>query len=145
MNKFFVWSRDVSTATPPVFGPFVSDPKAYFDTDTQRWFVTELILDQDPSTGNLTGTSGVMIAVSTSPDATGTYNIFRLDTTDVTGTPDHAGCPCLGDQPLIGADANGFYITTNEFPLFEDGFNGSQVYAMSKTALAAGTMPAVVQ
>jgi len=144
MNQFFGLAPEVSTATPPVFGPFVSDPKAYFDTDTQRWFVTELILDVDPSTGNLTGTTGVIIAVSTSPDATGTYNVFRLDTTDVTGTPDHAGCPCLGDQPLIGADANGFYITTNEFPLFQAGFNGAQVYAMSKTALAAGTMPPVV-
>lgn len=144
MNQFFGLAPEVSTATPPVFGPFVSDPKAYFDSDTQRWFVTEVILDVDPSTGNLTGTSGVIIAVSTSPVATGTYNVFRLDTTDVTGTPDHAGCPCLGDQPLIGADAHGFYITTNEFPVFQAGFNGAQVYAMSKTALAAGTMPTVV-
>jgi len=144
MNQFFGLAPEVSTATPPVFGPFVSDPKAYFDTDTQRWFVTEVILDVDPSTGNLTGTTAVLIAASSSPDATGTYNVFRLDTTDVTGTPDHAGCPCFGDQPLIGADANGFYISTNEFPLFQAGFNGAQVYAMSKTALAAGTMPTVV-
>jgi hypothetical protein len=86
MNQFFGLAPEASTATPPVFGPFLSDPKAYFDTDTQRWFVTELILDVAPSTGNLTGTSGVIIAVSTSPDATGTYNVFRLDTTDVTGT-----------------------------------------------------------
>jgi hypothetical protein len=144
MNQFFGLAPELSTATPPVFGPFVADPKAYFDTDTQRWFVTELILDVVPSTGNLSGTTGVIIAVSASPDSTGTYNIFRLDTTDVTGTPEHAGCPCVGDQPLIGADANGFYITTNEFPLFHAGFNGAQVYAMSKTALAAGTMPTVV-
>jgi hypothetical protein len=144
MNQFFGLAPEVSTATPPVFGPFVSDPKAYFDTETQRWFLTEAILDVDPSTGNLTGTTGIIIAVSTGPDATGTYNIFRLDSTDVTGTPDHAGCPCLGDQPLIGADANGFYITTNEFPVFQAGFNGAQVYAMSKTALAAGMKPTVV-
>lgn len=144
MNQFFGLAPELSTATPPVFGPSVFDPKAYFDTDTQRWFVTEAILDVDPSTGNLSGTSGVIIAVSASPDATGMYNVFRLDTTDVTGTPEHAGCPCVGDQPLIGADANGFYITTNEFPLFHAGFNGAQVYAMSKTALAAGTMPTVV-
>jgi len=50
----------------------------------------------------------------------------------------------LGDQPLIGADANGFYVSTNEFPLFSAGFNGAQVYAMSKTALAGGMLPAVV-
>ena len=49
-----------------------------------------------------------------------------------------SGCPCLGDQPLIGADANGFYVTTNEFPILEDGFNGAQVYAMCKWRSPAG-------
>ena len=56
----------------------------------------------------------------------------------------HDGCPCFGDQPLIGADANGFYVTTNEFPIFEAGFNGAIVYAMSKSALAAGSAGTVV-
>jgi hypothetical protein len=56
------------------------------------------------------------------------------------GTPDHncAGGPCFADFPHIGADKNGIYITTNEFPLFEDGFTGAQVYAISKAALVAG-------
>ena len=62
--------------------------------------------------------------------------------TNVTGTPEHAGCPCFGDQPLIGADQYGFYVSTNEFPLFQAGFNGAQVYAMSKAKLAAGIDPA---
>src|SRR5439155_1687833 len=41
------------------------------------------------------------------------------------------------DYPHIGADANGIYLTTNEFPLFADGYIGAQIYAMSKQALAA--------
>jgi hypothetical protein len=60
------------------------------------------------------------------------------------GRPSHAGCPCFGDQPLIGADTNGFYVSTNEFPISGPGFNGAQIYAMSKSALAAGTLPPVV-
>ncbi len=143
MSQFFGVAPEIVRPSGP-FGPFISDPKAYFDSDTQRWFVTELILDENQTTGNFTGTTGVLIAVSQTPDPTGSFNIFRLDTTDNTGTPDHASCPCLGDQPLIGADANGFYISTNEFPVFHAGFNGSQVYAMSKTALAAGSLPPVV-
>ncbi len=47
-------------------------------------------------------------------------------------------CPCIGDYPHIGVDANGYYITTNEYPWFVAGFNGAQIYAMSKTALASG-------
>jgi hypothetical protein len=35
-------------------------------------------------------------------------------------------------------DKNGVYITTNEFPLFADGFTGAQVYAISKRALVNG-------
>ena len=91
----------------------------------------------DPATGNLLSHSAVLLAVSQSADPTGGWNVYSLDTTNNTGTPDHQGCPCFGDQPLIGADANGFYITTNEFPIAGDGFNGAQVYAISKAALAA--------
>src|SRR5205085_5895236 len=53
------------------------------------------------------------------------------------------------DQPLIGADANGFYSSTNEFgpvtQLPNVSFNGDQIYALSKTALENGTAPSVVQ
>jgi len=143
LNAFFGLPVEINRTTG-VFGPFTTDPRAYFDVDTQRWFVTMLEIDQDPVTGDLLGHSEVMIAVSTTSDPTGTWSIFSIDVTNDTGTPEHAGCPCFGDQPLIGADAYGFYISTNEFPLFEDGFNGAQVYAMSKTKLAAGIVPTVV-
>src|SRR5258708_30284754 len=47
--------------------------------------------------------------------------------------------PCLGDYPHIGADANGFYITTNEFYVFSPGFfTGAQIYGFSNAQLAAG-------
>src|SRR5262249_62026741 len=46
----------------------------------------------------------------------------------------------LGHYPHIGADANGFYITTNESDLATapGQFHGAQVYAFSKRQLAAG-------
>src|SRR5205814_1244087 len=55
------------------------------------------------------------------------------------GTPVHPNCPCLGDYPHIGADANGVYLTTNEFP-FSGGFNSAQIYAVSKRDLVAGAV-----
>jgi len=57
-----------------------------------------------------------------------------------------AGFQAAGDQPLLGADANGFYVSTNEFPITgsPSTFNGAQVYAMSKQALVDGNLPAVL-
>ena len=39
----------------------------------------------------------------------------------------------------LGVDANGLYITTNEFELLSPGrFRGAQIYAISKRGLVAG-------
>jgi hypothetical protein len=131
---------------------FTSDPRCFFDTQVRRWFVTILQIDIDPKTGNVTNHSHGLIAVSTTDSPLSTFNIFSIDTTDdgTNGTQNHVGCPCFGDQPLMGTDANGFYYTTNEFsitaltgggPVFS---NGAQVYALSKRKLAANLSPTVV-
>jgi hypothetical protein len=135
LNRFFFQESAIvrATATTPArYGHFVSDPKAYFHAATGHWFVTALSIDTNPATGALVGRSRVHVAVSRTADPTGSWNFYSIETTNGTGTTlGHAGCPCFGDQPLIGADANGFYITTNEFPIFVGGFNGAQVYAVS--------------
>jgi len=64
--------------------------------------------------------------------------VFVLSTTnDGSNGITHPNCPCLPDQPLIGLDSNGLYISTNEFSVFGNGFNGSQLYGISKQKLAA--------
>ena len=70
---------------------------------------------------------------------------IQLPTTDdgTAGTPSDPGCPCFGDQPLLGADANGIYVTTNEYSITGPAFNGAQIYALSKTGLETGTNTAV--
>ena len=145
INQFFGLAPEIDRVNL-VFGDFTSDPKCYYDAPTGRWFLTILQADVDSATGNFTGGTSVMIAVSQASNPTLGWNILKLDTTDGDGTlPGHPNCPCLGDQPLIGADANGFYVSTNEFPLFANGFNGAQVYAMSKTAIegaASGSISA---
>lgn len=122
--------------TTGVFGPFVSDPKCYFDPGTQRWFHTVLVITQDPKTGELKAPAFVYIAVSESSEALGSYFIYRINTTDRS----HPNCPCFGDQPLIGADKFGFYVSTAEYDLkpFGAHFNGPQIYAMSKQKLVNG-------
>ena len=145
LNQFFGLAPEINRTTG-VYGDFTSDPKCYYDSDTGHFFLTMLQIDVVPSTGNFGSRSHVYIAVSKKSDPTAGWNILSFDTTDdgQNGTPNHAGCPCLGDQPLIGADKYGFYVSTNEFPLFTNGFNGAQVYAFSKTALEKGVSAAGV-
>lgn len=63
-----------------------------------------------------------------------------IDSTD----PGGRGCPCFADQPLIGLDKYNIYVSGNEFPIAQPSpfYNGAEVYAISKSQLAANT-PAV--
>src|SRR5207247_11260361 len=92
-------------------------PRCYFDSSTDRWLLTVLEIDLDPSTTPSLSRSRILLAVSQTGTPAGMWNVYELFTSNdgSNGTPIHSGCPCFGDQPLIGADANGFYISTNEF------------------------------
>jgi hypothetical protein len=138
-------------------GPSLTDPSCIFDQAIGRFVQVVLTLDRVSLTNpNLTGKNHLDIAVSNTGDPTQGFTIFKLpvqnDGTD--GTPDH-GCfftshgvhvhdPCLGDYPHIGADANGIYLTTNEFTFFGSGFFGAQVYAIGNSALTGGPLSAVL-
>jgi len=144
LNSFYGYTPAIDrTKNPLQFGPSITDPSCTFDVQTQRWFHVVLTLDRAVITSQaLSGTNHLDIAVSATADPTGAWNIYSLPVQDdgTQGTPNHncAAGPCLGDYPHIGADANGFYVTTNEFSLFGPGFIGAQIYAFSKTQLAAG-------
>lgn len=136
INQFLGLAPEVVRASPLIFGDFTSDPRCLYDADTDRWFFSILQLDVDPGTGDFSGGSHLYVAVSKTGDPTGSWNVFRLTTTG-----HGVRCPCFGDQPLIGADANGFYLSTNAFSLVTGRFVGAQIYAMSKFALGAGLPP----
>jgi len=139
LNGFFGLAPAI-VRSGPTYGPFTSDPRVYYDAPTGRWFLTMLEIDTDPKTGALLGHSALFVAVSKSNDPTQAWNIFSFDTTNAGGN----GCPCFGDQPLIGADQNGFFITTNEFSIAGPAFNGAQIYAVSKKSLENGMASVVV-
>ena len=141
LNTFYGYPAAINRSNGH-FGPEVTDPSCYFDRDTQRWFHVALTLDRVGVTSRLAGTNHLDIAVSNTPSPLGSWTIYTLPVQNdgTQGTPNH-GCangPCLGDYPHLGADANGIFITTNEFALFAPGFYGSQIYALSKQQLALG-------
>lgn len=140
LNQFYGYPSAINRSTGQ-FGPSLTDPSCYFDQATQRWFHVVLTLDRVGTSSRLSGTNHLDLAVSQSANPLGNWTVYRIPVQDdgSQGTPNHkcAGGPCLGDYPHIGADANGIYLTTNEFPFFAGGFHGAQIYAISKQALVS--------
>lgn len=138
LNSFFGLAPAVSSHFPPTYGPALSDPRCYYDSATDRWFLSALEIDVNPFTGDVGYRSSVLIAVSQSGDPTGDYALFSIDTTNdgVDGTQAQPNCPCFGDQPRIGADANGFYISDDSYPIHGNlNSDGGELYALSKSGL----------
>lgn len=137
LNSFYGYAPAINRTTG-VRAQFVTDPSCLYDAATQRFFVVVLTLETLPN-GAFTGENHIDIAVSQTAAPTGKWNIYRIDVTnDGTNTGGVNPGPYLGDYPHIGADANGFYVTTNAYPWTGNGFAGAQVYAFSKSQLAAG-------
>src|SRR5947208_4859164 len=145
LNSFYGYPAAVIRPSGP-FGPFVTDPSCLYDAATQRFFVIALTLNTNPATGGFTTVNHLDVAVSQTSNPTGGWNIYRFDVTnDGTNTGGVNPGPYLGDYPHIGADANGFYITTNAYPWCCNGFSGAQIYAFSKVQLAAGAASVAMQ
>ena len=147
INQFYGYPPSITRPDGPPFGPFMFDVSCYFDPATNRWFHMSDVLEQDEATGEFTGGNTLELAVSKTGNPLGKWRIYRIYSTNdgTNGTPDH-GCtdgtsapgPCFADYPHIGADANGFYISVNEFEFFGPAFIGVNVYALSKDDLAEG-------
>jgi hypothetical protein len=138
LNSFYGYPPAINRTTG-IRGQFVTDPTCIYDAGAQRFFVVVLTLEVVPTTGAFTTVNHLDLAVSATSNPTGTWNIYRIDVT-ADGSPGNTGgpCPCLGDYPHIGADANGIYLTTNSYPWGPGSFDGAQIYAFSKAQLAAG-------
>ena len=145
LNSFYGYPAAIDRTTG-LRGPFVTDPSCLYDAATQRFFMTVLTLDVVPTTGAFTLTNHIDIAVSQTANPAGAWNIYKIDVTnDGTNAGGVNPGPYLGDYPHIGADANGFYVTTNAYPWNGNGFAGAQVYALSKAQLAAGASDVTMQ
>jgi len=159
LNGFLGYAPAIVRSPKLTFGQFVTDPSCLYDAQTQRWFLDVLTLDSFPQLGDdglqhYTGTDHLDLAVSQTSDPTGSWTIYRIPVQDdgTDGTPNHHCSPgtetsaplptnptaCFGDYPHIGSDANGIYLTTNEYSFFGPEFHGAQIYAFSKAQLESG-------
>ena len=139
LGPFFGDGHEQSSADSS--GVSHSDPACLFDPATGRFFVTTMRYKLDPSSGNVVGTPAVELAVSRTGDPRATWDVYSVDTTadGAHGSPAVAGCPCLGDQPKLGADANGIFVATSLWTLGPVRLAGEEFFALSKRELASAT------
>ena len=135
LNSFYGYPPAINRTTG-VRGQFVTDPTLPLRRGDAA------LLRRRPDAGDASDDRRVHTASTTStsrsarrPNPTGAWNIYRIDVTnDGTNTGGVNPGPYLGDYPHIGADANGFYITTNAYPWCCNGFSGAQIYALLEGA-----------
>ena len=105
------------------------DPTVLYDPIADRWIISQF---------SVTGADGVAkpflqcVAVSTSPDPTGSYNRYRFP---------YAGFP---DYPKMGVWPDAYYTTFNMFNVAGTAFLGGKICAYDRAKMLAGA-PATQQ
>ncbi len=100
------------------------DPVVLYDQLADRWFIMQFTAAAAPYF--------VCVAISTTPDPTGTYTRYAIPT----GTN-------FPDYPKAGVWSDAYYISTREFP-DAGGFAGVGAYAINRTQALAGNPAAQV-
>ncbi len=134
INSLFGYPAAINRTTGEV-GPDVFDPSCLFDQQTGKFFIVASTLD-----GDAANSSHIDIGVASDP--TKSLTMYHINTTHDASCFDDAEQTkpgaCFPDYPQIGADRNGFYVTTNVFDFVGPNFEDAHIYALSKSLLASG-------
>ena len=98
-------------------GASLSDPEVSFDAGSGRWFASIININ----------TNQVLVAVSTSDDPTGTFNLYAIS------DPNH-----LPDQPVTGTNNDKYVVSVNDFNTAGTRFLGVHYFVLNKSELVAG-------
>ncbi len=120
-----IWTGLTGTLCNTVAG---GDPVVLWDKVAQRWFVSELAYNGSLSTNYL------CVAVSTSSDATGSYN--RYSYLIANGN--------LPDYPKYAVWPDAYYVSYNAFTSGGFSFVGGTPCALDRTAMLAGGTAAMI-
>jgi hypothetical protein len=102
------------------------DATIRYDHIADRWVVAQFSIGN-----NANGPFFQCVAVSTSPDPTGSYARYQFSYN------------ALNDYPKVGLWPDAYYFTFNMFP--NSGFAGGKVCAMDRTKMLAGAADATMQ
>jgi hypothetical protein len=96
------------------------DPIVAYDRLADRWVLSQFAV----TGGERGGTFSYCVAVSQTPDATGTYNRYEFKFND------------FNDYPKMGVWPDGYYVSFNMF--HQNTFAGAKVCALSRDKMLAG-------
>ncbi|HEY3541184.1 MAG TPA: hypothetical protein VGK79_01470 [Gaiellaceae bacterium] len=99
------------------------DPVALYDQYAGRWLISEFVAQ--PAAGE---SYAECIAISTTGDATGTYNLYEFDW----------GPDMFLDYPHFGIWPDGYYMSANEFPAGQETSAGAAAIVFERSAMLAG-------
>src|ERR1700730_1667330 len=97
------------------------DPIVVYDQLADRWLISQFIASAAPSYAQC-------IAVSTSPDPTGTYYAYEFDQSTTV----------FHDYPKIGVWPDAYYMTSNEFPSSQQTNSGAGEFAFERPKMLLG-------
>jgi hypothetical protein len=131
-GAFSVYNRDGTLAAPRISDQTfwtnaglsvsgLSDTRILYDTVSQRWFAAELTTAERIN-------NHLLLARSDTSDPTGAWKAVSLN----------AATGRFADYTQLGLDANGVYLTSNNFNSFGS-FTGVSVYSIPKADLLAAT------
>ena len=97
------------------------DPIVVYDQLADRWVISQFVASAAPSYAEC-------IAVSTSPDPTGTYYAYEFD----------QSTSVFHDYPKIGVWPDAYYMTSNEFPDGAETNSGAGEFAFERPKMLLG-------
>ena len=101
------------------------DPIVRFDAAAQRWVVSQFAI-------NSSGNDFECVAVSTTADATGSYNRYAFSFSN------------FPDYPKMGVWPDGYYFTFNNFNLQGTAFVGANVCAADRSKMLTGASAQII-
>ncbi len=104
----------------------LSDPTVKYDIAAARWIITMIAFNNSFSVND------ACVAVSTTDDATGTFNLYAFSYGKV-----------LPDYPKLGVWPDAYYLTTDSFPS-GGAFTGAESCALDRAQMLAGTTATAV-
>jgi len=120
----------------------LSDPVVKFDQLANRWVLTFLSFEDAPV---VYGNSYLCMAVSETPDATGTFYSYAFDVGNIFSSGNcSATSGCLNDYQKFGVWPGAYFTSWNYFTQTRGSFTGTGVCAVASAAVQAGASATMV-
>ncbi len=112
----------------------LSDPRCIFDPGSGNFYVTATHASADGTE------TDVRLAVMNAN--TMNKKLYLIPTTNDSGSfpINDPGCPCIEDEPLLGANGTSVFISGNEFTYPGGNFDQNLIYVVSKADLNGGDL-----